>query len=96
MVPHLATPHLVVGHAASALGMLEGTLNEMACGLLFREMTHGSTSLGIVQTHLERRPARFPAHQELPALRRRRLAGPYPNRLGEALGDSVAFLTAPD
>lgn len=36
MVPQLATPHLVVGHAASALGILEGTLNEMACGPLFR------------------------------------------------------------
>ena len=49
MMPCLPAPDLIACHAASALGILEGALDEMSCRLHVRQPTQVCLGLGIGQ-----------------------------------------------
>ena len=83
MVPRLPAADLILCHAAGALGLPEGLLDEVARFLHFRQTAQGSAGFGIGQAELEFRPIDFPSYQEMPAACRRRLAVPVPYPLGE-------------
>ena len=96
VVPRRPTAHLILGHAAGALGFLEGLLDEMTRPLHFRQAAQGSRRLGIGQAEFERFPVQFPADQKMPAAGRRLLSIPDPYAPGQIVSHHFALLPGSD
>lgn len=92
MVPRLPAPDLILRHATSSLGILEGPFHEMPCHLHVRQPTQARLGLSIGQAELQLRAVDLPPHQEIPAVRPFLGAIPQPHMLLQVIGNDFAFL----
>ena len=91
-MPSQPAAHLVLCHAASTLGILQRSLNEIARRLHRHQLAQRGRRPRVRQTELQLVAADLPAHQQMPVPGLPGLAVPDKDATGQEFGQHLALL----